>query len=247
MLVDKLNEDIKSKERKISDATTNKNPKTAEIILEVKKSLKSAKELKRMLEAKIEDLEKELSEKVALQQETKKELETQKNVTETLLKQLVEKTIEKEKASNENEANDLQKEINHLRQDLKESERKVTKLEVRLEDKQEEIVWMREKLGKVIDTPKFQTIQSTVISSKSINTYHIQYNVQYQQLETEIEKQISEPLTKLEVTEQDKKVINQTIIFWGVQELFFNYRKNTIDKLVNCYCRLANKTKITKK
>nr|CAG8443473.1 13420_t:CDS:2 [Entrophospora candida] len=90
-------------------------------------------------------------------------------------------------------------------------------------------------------------INCNIVNVSDNSTLINQYNLYYQQLANETEREISEPLTNLQITEQDKKVINQVIIFWGVQELFFNYRKKTIDKLVNCYCRLANKTDVTKK
>ncbi|CAI2161631.1 15281_t:CDS:2 [Funneliformis geosporum] len=76
---------------------------------------------------------------------------------------------------------------------------------------------------------------------QSINTYQIQYNVQYQQLETETEKQITASLTDKEVTLEEQKVINKTILFLGTKELFINYRQATINNLIECYNRLEKR------
>ncbi|CAG8699603.1 5272_t:CDS:2, partial [Ambispora leptoticha] len=217
----------------VSLSSEEKKGLSVELNKKINRKDKIRKELESELaesKEKIEELEKELKEKVALQQETKKELKVQKTTTEALLKQLVAKTIEKEKASNENEANDLQKEINDLRQKLKVSEKEVAKLEGKLEAKQEEIERISKTIEKAIDTP-----------NQSINTYNIQYNTQYQQLETETEKQITESLTDKEVTPEEQKVINKTILFLGTKELFINHRQATVNSLIDCYNKLEKR------
>jgi hypothetical protein len=101
---------------------------------------------------------------------------------------------------------------------------------------------MNKTIEKAIDTPKVQqNIQSTVIGSQSINTYHIQYNIQYQQLETETEKQISTSLTDKEITLQEQKVINKTVLFLGTKELFISHRQATVNNLIECYNKLEKK------
>jgi hypothetical protein len=92
-------------------------------------------------------------------------------------------------------------------------------------------------MRKEISTPKVQNI-NTVFGSQSINAYQIQYNIQYQQLETETEKQITESLTDRGITPQEQKVINQTILFLGTKELFINYRQASINNLIECYNKL---------
>src|ERR1700722_1038966 len=98
---------------------------------------------------------------------------------------------------------------------------------------------MREKLDKVIDTPKVQNI-NTVFGSQSINTYQIQYTQNYQQLATET-------LTDQEITSQEQKIINQTILFLGTKELFINYRQASIDSLTDCYNKLEKSESKLKK
>src|SRR6185437_4307459 len=97
-------------------------------------------------------------------------------------------------------------------------------------------------MRKEISTPKIQNIQHTVIGSQSINTYNIQYNVQYQQLETETEKQIIESLSDKEATPEEQRVINKTVLFLGTKELFINYRQATVNNLIECYNKLEKKS-----
>jgi hypothetical protein len=125
---------------------------------------------------------------------------------------------------------------------LDEAKRKAYGLEVELKSKKEEIERMNEIIRETATTPKVQTIQHTVIGSQSINTYHIQYNVQYQQLETETEKQISESLSNKEATPEEQKIINKTVLFLGTKELFINHRQATINNLIECYNKLEKKT-----
>jgi hypothetical protein len=63
----------------------------------------------------------------------------------------------------------------------------------------------------------------------------------YQQLVTETESQITNSLSDKEITSQDQKIINQTILFLGTKELFINYRQQIINNLIETYCKFANK------
>jgi len=82
------------------------------------------------------------------------------------------------------------------------------------------------------------------VVTRDINqTTYQQYNVQYQQLETDLKQQASKILTNQEITPRDQKIINQTIIFLGTKELFINYRQAIVNNLIDCYCKLAGKDK----
>jgi len=72
-------------------------------------------------------------------------------------------------------------------------------------------------------------------------TTYQQCNVQYQQLVVEVEQQTSESLAKCNVAPEEQQIINQTILFLGTKELFINYRQIIINRLIDCYCKLANK------
>jgi hypothetical protein len=132
--------------------------------------------------------------------------------------------------------------VKSLKEIKKELENELAGSKGELRSKREEIEWMR----KEISTPKVQNIQHTVIGSQSINTYQIQHNLYYQQLQTDLEQQTSEILTNQEITSQDQQIINQTIIFLGTQELFVDYRQKLLNKLIDGYCQLAKKNKWTK-
>src|SRR5207247_1611342 len=69
-------------------------------------------------------------------------------------------------------------------------------------------------------------------------TYQTQYIQNYQKLESDLEEQITEPLTSQETTLQERKVINKTILFLGTKELFINYRQASINSLIDCYNKL---------
>ncbi|CAH1760406.1 5650_t:CDS:2 [Entrophospora sp. SA101] len=62
----------------------------------------------------------------------------------------------------------------------------------------------------------------------------------------DVEEKTNEILTNQEITPQEQKAINQVILFLGTKELFINYRQAVLNKLIDCYCRLANKSKSTK-
>jgi hypothetical protein len=81
------------------------------------------------------------------------------------------------------------------------------------------------------------------------NIYNHQQNnyVQvYQQILSEANHQISQSLAKSTISPQEKKIINQTIIYLGTKEIFLNYRQEIITDLINSYCRLVSKNKFGK-
>jgi len=220
---------------------------TKELVLNTEKVVKSWKEIRKELEselaeskAKIEDLEKELKNKTALYQRREVELITQQTLAEELKKQWV-SAIQESAKSEPTEKVKWEKKSKELEEKLDETKRKAYGLEVELKSKKEEIERMNKTIEKAIDTPKIQNIQNAVYGSQSINTYQIQYNIQYQQLETETEKQISTSLTDKEATPEEQRVINKTILFLGTKELFINYRQDTINSLIDCYNKLEKK------
>jgi len=87
-------------------------------------------------------------------------------------------------------------------------------------------------------------IGNTISGDANLSNQFIyqQYNVQYQQLETDLERQTSEILTNQEITPQEQKIINKTILFLGTKELFINYRQATVNNLIECYNRLEKKS-----
>src|ERR1700753_4409631 len=97
---------------------------------------------------------------------------------------------------------------------------------------------MNEIIRETAITPKVQQNIQNAVYSQSINTYNIQYNIQYQQLESETEKQVSVSLTDKEINPQEQKIINKAILFLGTKELFINHRQNSINNLIECYNKL---------
>jgi len=213
------------------------------LMLNTEKVVKSLKEIKKELEnelveskTKIEDLEKELKEKNELYQEKEIELKLKQKEADNLLSRLLEKSAEKGQMTDKGGKENLQKEIDDLKKKLNETKEREFELKGELKAKREEIERMNKTIDKAISTPKFQTIQS-------ISTYQIQYNVQYQQLETETEKKITESLTKQEIsaTSEEQRVINKTILFLGTKELFINHRQAAINNLIDCYNKLEKR------
>jgi DNA repair exonuclease SbcCD ATPase subunit len=212
--------------------------RTKELMLNTEKVIKSLKEIKKELEselveskAKIEDLEKKLIKQSSLYQQKEIELITQKSLTEELKKQWISaiqesaksEPVEKEKW--EQKSKELEKKLDEakerefgLRADLK-------AVESTLERAENEVNYLREKSGR--PTYQIQIIQ--------------QYSIQYQQLASEAEKEITESLSDKEVTPQEQKVINKTILFLGTKELFINYRQNSINDLIECYNKLEKR------
>jgi len=220
---------------------------TKELILNTKKVIKSIKEIKEELKdeltkakTRIQELEKELVEQNSLYQKKEIELSTQKMLAEELKKQWI-SAIQESAKSEPVEKEKWEKESKELEKKLDETKKREYELEGELKAKREEIERMNEIIKEVAIVPKFQNIQHTVIGSQSINTYQIQYNIRYQQLEAETEKQIVESLTDKEISPQEQKVINKTILFLGTKELFINYRQNSINNLIECYNKLEKR------
>jgi hypothetical protein len=71
-------------------------------------------------------------------------------------------------------------------------------------------------------------------------------NNYYQQIISEIEQEIANSLAKQEISPAEQKVINQTIIYLGTQELFLNYRQELISNLIKSYCQLTKQSKLVK-
>jgi hypothetical protein len=80
-----------------------------------------------------------------------------------------------------------------------------------------------------------------VLGDVSIQRNEIIIQQIYQQLVTATENQITDSLSDKEITSQDQKIINQTILFLGTKELFINYRQQIINNLIETYCKFANK------
>lgn len=234
-LVDKLEREVKRK------GSYSQSGRTKELMLNAKAVLESAKEIKKELESeltesktKIEELKKELFEKNSLYQEKEIELKIKQKEADKLLDKLLEKFAEKSKVTNKLEEDNLQKEIDNLRRKLDISKEREFELKGELKAKREEIERMNKTIEKAIEVPKIQNIQNAVI-----NNY-------YQQALQEIEQTITQSLIGQEITPQDQTIINQTILFLGVRELFINYRQLVINNLIESYCQLANKSKFTR-
>jgi len=219
---------------------------TKELVLNTEKVVKSIKEIKKELESelvesktKIQELEAELVGQNSLYRQKETELNVQKVLVEELKKQWI-NAIQEGVKSEPFEKGKWEQESKELEKKLDETKRRMYKLEGELEAKKEEIERMNEIIKEAATMPKFQG-KNIVFGSQSINTYQIQYNIQYQQLATETEKQITESLTGKEITPQEQKVINQTVLFLGTKELFINYRQATINNLIECYNKLEKK------
>jgi len=143
--------------------------------------------------------------------------------------------------TNESTKDKKNKQIRRLEEQLNDKKVELGKMKGIIETQKDEIERMNKTIDKAISTPQVQNIQHTVIGSQSINTYQIQYNVQYQQLETDVEKQINASLTDKEITPQEQKIINKTILFLGTKELFINHRQATINNLIDCYNKLEKR------
>jgi len=238
-LVNKLNEETEKKE------SITASGKTKELMMNTKEIVKSVKEIKGKLETnlveskmKIQELQKELDKQNSLYQKKELELEIQKENAEELKKKWID-AIQESAKTEPAEREKWEQKTSKLEKELNETNRKVYGLEGELKAKKEEIERMSKTIDKAIDAPKTQINQNTTI-------YQTQYNIQqyiksYQQIANETEKEISEPLTNLQITEQDKQVIKQTIIFLGAKEIFINYRQVIINRLIESYCKLANK------
>jgi hypothetical protein len=81
------------------------------------------------------------------------------------------------------------------------------------------------------------------IGNNNTITLNMQINNYYQQLLKDNQQNVDNVLdeAKITATEEDKVIINQAIIFLGTEDLFVNYRQNTINKLDEFYCQLAKK------
>ncbi|CAJ0761238.1 16488_t:CDS:2 [Entrophospora sp. SA101] len=114
-----------------------------------------------------------------------------------------------------------------------------------------ELAEMKGQIAIIKDRPTQQFIisgtnQQVSTGNNAIFNNQTQYNIQYQQLAKDVEEKTNEILTNQEITPQEQKAINQVILFLGTKELFINYRQAVLNKLIDCYCRLANKSKSTK-
>ncbi|WNE41189.1 MAG: hypothetical protein mread185_000646 [Mycoplasmataceae bacterium] len=122
--------------------------------------------------------------------------------------------------------------------DNRDRERRTRELEVKLV-KTEEQKQSVQQITYIINNYGQLALEKNNIFTNQTISYH-------QQTLQAIEQEINQSLKSTTITPSEQKIINQTILYLGTQEIFLNYRQELVSNLIKGYCQLASKSKFTK-